>query len=661
MTTRENEFNLKLGRIGRDGGSSLASIRSAVRRSSKIASGPKTRLAPKTGLRAHFRKGSAGAARPVSSSQRRVVVKARYAVHGASRGAPLSAHVSYLAREGKQPGRGEPGLERSVDYLQRGETPGEVRYRFYDGGGEGLDGKAITAGWADDARHFRLIVSAEDGAALGDLKPMIREVMGRLETKLGTKLEWLAVDHWDTDNPHSHVLIRGVRADGQDLFIPSRLISHGIREHAQEVVTRVLGPRLDLDLAKERGQEIAHEGVTVLDRQLVAAGDGRGSLSIHRPDLIARLERLESWGLAERGPSGWRLADDLLGQLKSIEQRREVEQAISTHRRPGERLPLLEADRTQAIEGELVHLGPADDLGDSFLAVIETGRGELRYARIEAADDLAWLQDAAPGAIVAFEPNLPAVKPSDRAIAAIAGRTGGLYSMDHHLHETPGVARGLVGANIRRLEAMRRMSLVSRTSEGVFLVGEDHLKRALMYEDRLSRRFPVRASVLSYWTLEEQVQAIGPTRLDRVLAGEAAPPLGEGGFARQSASALQQRRLFLIEEGWLRPDEQVLSQSAIQRMATHELRDLAGALSHELGKAVLSEPTAQLRGVYARRIDLAQGRVALIVGDRTAHLVPWRPALERFGGREVEGLMRGQGLSWGLARTPTLGLGLGLG
>jgi hypothetical protein len=38
------------------------------------------------------------------------------------------------------------------------------------------------------------------------------------------------------------------------------------------------------------------------------------------------------------------------------------------------------------------------------------------------------------------------------------------------------------------------------------------------------------------------------------------------------------------------------------------------------------------------------------VQERLAYVVPWRPALERFAGREVEGVLRGQTLSWGLAR-----------
>ncbi len=648
MATRENEFEPKLGRIRQERTSSLRGVRTAVRQRVRVSRGPKSGYAPRTGIKAHFRKGSAGKTRPVSASSRRVVVKARFVVHGGGKGAPLRAHVNYLAREeGKA--RAEPGLDRAVDYLQREETP-HTRLSFYDGQGQALNGKAITAGWAEDSRHFRLIISAEDGEALGDLKPMIREVMADLELKLGTKLDWIAVDHWDTDNPHTHVLVRGRRADGQDLFIPSKIISQGIREKAQGVVTRVLGPRLEADIARDRWREIGEARVTELDRQLVRSQDVSGRISVHRPDLIARLERLAAWGLAERGRQGWQVAPELFQTLRAMESHAEVDQAVSGHLSEGQRLPVFAAERSERIEGVLVHLGPSGDLDDNFLAVIETGTGELRYTRFERQSDMVQLEGALPGALVVFEPNTPEVRPSDRAIAEIAGRTGGLYSAEHHLAQTPSVGRGLVQANIRRLEAMRRMSLVSRTQGGAFIVGHDHLRRAMMYEERIARRYPLSATVSSYWSLEEQVHAIGPSRLDRVLAGEAASPEGTSAFARQHAAALQQRRLFLIEQGWLGSNEQVLSRDALRRMAETELRSLADDLAKEVGKPVLSVRLNAVSGVYARRIDLAQGRVALIVGERQASLVPWRPALERFTGREVMGEMRAQGMSWQLQR-----------
>ena len=238
-------------------------------------------------MRAHFAKGSASRARPVRVTQRRVVVKARFVAHVAGQAKTLRAHVAYLGREGaarqnqpevgdqREPSRSqerssEQHIDATIGYLSRERQGGDER--FYDQSRNSLDARDATQGWHADKRHFRLIISAEDGEALGDLRPMIREVMAGLEAKLGTKLEWLGIDHWDTDNPHTHVLVRGRRADGQDLFIPSRILSHGIREHAQEVVTRVLGPRLEADLLQERWRDITRMGVTSLDRELVAPG-----------------------------------------------------------------------------------------------------------------------------------------------------------------------------------------------------------------------------------------------------------------------------------------------------------------------------------------------------------------------------------------------------
>jgi type IV secretory pathway VirD2 relaxase len=36
---------------------------------------------------------------------------------------------------------------------------------------------------------------------MSDLKAFARELMGQMEKDLGTKLDWVGVDHWNTDNP----------------------------------------------------------------------------------------------------------------------------------------------------------------------------------------------------------------------------------------------------------------------------------------------------------------------------------------------------------------------------------------------------------------------------------------------------------------------------
>jgi type IV secretory pathway VirD2 relaxase len=235
-------------------------------------------------------------------------VKTRIVPHGAGARSALRTHVSYLGRE--QGGQAtslevgselasethEQGLGREVDYLSREEQTGRALNAFYDARSPEVDARALTKGWADDVRHFRLIISPEDGADLGDLRPFVREVMDELGRKLGTRLEWVGVDHWDTDNPHSHVLVRGRRADGAALIIPNRLLTQGIREHAQEVATRVLGPRQEVspELARRRTLELDAQRLTPLDREIIARSRNnvvalpeRG-----RTDLIARLNRL---------------------------------------------------------------------------------------------------------------------------------------------------------------------------------------------------------------------------------------------------------------------------------------------------------------------------------------------------------------------------------
>jgi hypothetical protein len=48
-----------------------------------------------------------------------------------------------------------------------------------------------------------------------DLRAFSRELMVDAARDLGTKLDWIAVDYWNTDNPHTHVLVRGRADDGR--------------------------------------------------------------------------------------------------------------------------------------------------------------------------------------------------------------------------------------------------------------------------------------------------------------------------------------------------------------------------------------------------------------------------------------------------------------
>ncbi|MEL7100823.1 MAG: hypothetical protein AAGM84_18510 [Pseudomonadota bacterium] len=176
------------------------------------------------------------------------MVKARI-VRIACKGFALQrAHLSYLSRDGAGKDRG--------------------RGQFYDREQEGVEGREFLARGREDHHHFRFIVSPEDGQHLGDLKPFVRELMGQMEADHGTRLDWIATDHYDTDHPHSHVIVRGVREDGRDLVMDRDHISRGVRQRAGAILTRELGLETVHELEAKLDGLTQTPRVTRMDRLL---------------------------------------------------------------------------------------------------------------------------------------------------------------------------------------------------------------------------------------------------------------------------------------------------------------------------------------------------------------------------------------------------------
>ncbi len=152
---------------------------------------------------------------------------------------------------------------------------------------------------------------------MADLHAFTRELMTDVERDLGTKLDWIAVDHWNTDNPHIHVLVRGRADDGKDLIISRDYISHGFRQRAAERVTLELGPRSEQEIRSGLEREVEAERWTSLDRALRDIADESAGVVDLRPPgpaedsqvrrlLLGRAAKLERLGLAEPiGPAHW--------------------------------------------------------------------------------------------------------------------------------------------------------------------------------------------------------------------------------------------------------------------------------------------------------------------------------------------------------------------
>ena len=214
-------------------------------------------------------------------SRQRAIVKVHYFNHAGGGGAALKAHARYVARDAatrddpsaahvpaeENPEAREAKARAHAHYLSR-EGQAE-RTVFYDVYGDGVDGAARAEAWArTDKRHFRIILSAEDSGRLHDLPAYTRQVMARAEAALGTKLQWIGADHHDTANPHTHLIIRGRRGNGQDLVIPKDFIKYGFSGIARDVATEWLGPRSPADERRALDREVIRHAPTRLDRMI---------------------------------------------------------------------------------------------------------------------------------------------------------------------------------------------------------------------------------------------------------------------------------------------------------------------------------------------------------------------------------------------------------
>jgi type IV secretory pathway VirD2 relaxase len=202
--------------------------------------------------------------------RQQAVVKIHYFNHAGGGGGGLASHTAYVSRDGA--GREDdldPALaaERHADSLTRDGAEG--REVFFSADKDRLDGRVMAADWAaSDKRHFRIVLAADEGGAIKDLPSYTREVMARAEAALGKPLTWIAVDHWDTDNPHTHIVLRGRDALGRDLILPKDFVRYGLRGIARDVATDRLGDRTPHQARDALDRETRRHAPTRLDRMI---------------------------------------------------------------------------------------------------------------------------------------------------------------------------------------------------------------------------------------------------------------------------------------------------------------------------------------------------------------------------------------------------------
>lgn len=175
MSVGDSDLRIRPGRIRGTRAAKPKSFINQVLRAAK-KSGPTSSLAAAGKRSSSYGRSTFGRGRisfgrnRLFSPARRVVVKARVVRHqGRSfRSAPLTAHLSYLKRDGV--------------------TRNSEKAVMFDAGHDRTDDAAFADRCKDDRHHFRFIVSPEDAAEMTDLKAFTRDLARQMEVDLGTRL-----------------------------------------------------------------------------------------------------------------------------------------------------------------------------------------------------------------------------------------------------------------------------------------------------------------------------------------------------------------------------------------------------------------------------------------------------------------------------------------
>ena len=575
MKPSDDGIRIRPGRVRSRGDASSKRFVSQVLRAAEKAGGVSRRIAssPRSSTFGRGRPASLRAARGLHARTRLVTVKARVVRHG-TRAAPLATHVAYLQRDGV--------------------TKDGAAGRLFDAEHDAADGRTFAERCVDDRHHFRFIVSPENAADMADLKAFTRDLMTTADQDLGTRLDWVAVEHHNTEHPHVHVLVRGRAEDGSDLVISRDYIREGMRSRAQALVTMELGPRTDLEMRRSLDAQVDAERWTPLDHSLARrAADNEGVIDL-RPDAVVqpdaahnarlgRMQKLERLGLATpAGPAQWTLSPEAESSLRALGERGDIIKRL--HRTMGERSPSEWVVAGEAVDrpliGKLVTRGLDDELKGTAYAIVDGVDGRAHHLRLP---DLDATSDAAPGAVVELRRFTDA---------------GGI----------------------------ERVALAVRSDLGV--EAQATARGATWLDRRLIARDPAPLSENGYGA---DLRAALDRRTEYLVSE---------GLARR-----QGQRVFLARD-------------LLDTLRQRELGAASERLAAETGLPARTAAEGEhVAGIYRQRLTLASGRFAMIDDGLGFSLVPWTPTLEKHLGAQVAGVATTSGIEWSFGKRRTFGIG----
>lgn len=479
-----------------------------------------------------------------------------------------------------------------------------------------------------DPHQFRIILSPEDGAKLAqhnadhvdpddgtgapNLRRTTRALMEQMERDLGTRLDWVAVDHFDTAHPHTHVLVRGATHDGKGLNIAGEYIGRGIRGRLEEQLTRDLGLKSELEVRREQERELDAQRVTRVDKAIqrrihphtnlidLRAGSQTNTFPPHgdlnRHVLMGRMKHLEAMRLVlprENTKGVWYVHPEAFDRLEQMHSRQQLTNELhDAMKRAGIDRPIRLGEERSAEELDGDDKSPPKRIigrvigkrlaGDEGMDANRRDGGKVRliidgtdgYVRaVETGLDTRAGEAAKIGSIVEVGP--PRLRPIDRSIRDLAAgpdisgkpNPGVLTEIDIDFGYEDGWREENRQKRLKRLRvyhkrlaALAKAGVITVASKGgddnrpvAWSVPDDFKCRAVELDLQQGRASGVK--VLSVQSLEQQLASPGATWLDRRqlswMRGEVTGQNARTGALRDRGFAREINVAFQRRQGWL--------------------------------------------------------------------------------------------------------------
>lgn len=571
----------------------------------------------------------------------------------------LTKMMTYLSRTGAGLGNDRPQWITDKEQVKEKELRSEIR------------------SWAGDKHYFNVVISPEKGAEL-DLAQYTKEIVSELEKELNTELTWYACAHYDTDNPHVHLLIRGKKKDGKELRIPKNVVCFKFRLLAQEVATKKLGKRKESEVNRALQRAISSPYPTQIDywikkystdneyehnNEIFSDKSTSKREKTERGYVFERLKFLSETGYVYREKrKKFLIPDDFLKKLK--ERQREADFRKSMHQALGEYVTdeLIEFDRRRPsfgkISGIVLARGVLNEQSETPYIIVAAFDGKAYKVPLstfsERGDDLAKEGHVVTLTVTKVEP----VKKADHVLESLRDSKTATYSPQKHLQSLiqakEGRASFTLGEDTKkriqkeakayvtsielRAKKLTKIGLISWNKDtGEYFFGPELTKQV---EKFYKEKNPYRLNV----QVEERgalVELSGEERLtyvDRELVREGAHKSlskreSEGRASAELEVAKQERIKWLTQKGYSVTSDTVdgikkyyLSEPSLHKLLLDGLAQTLSDVGRDYKKpAKLLAQSDSFKGLVKGTLFREEGRFCIVENRAGVALCPLSP------------------------------------